>query len=277
MGPVRHSVFAGEWYPGDADELRKWIRTYLDAVPVTVPAKTDLIGLISPHAGYVYSGFTAAHGYRLLEGRDVEIAAVLSPYHGLPTGDIMAHAASAYETPLGRVPVARDLIETMRKETEISDVKSDDEHSIEIQLPFLQTVLKKFRLLPLMIGNRDVRQVESAVQALFHALRERPAVLIASTDLHHLDDYEDVRKRDGRVAEALETLEMKRIRNILAPDDCTVCGKVPISIVLETAVKMGANRLRTLYRSNSRDEFKGRYSGSYTVGYISAAIEKEFT
>lgn len=275
MGPVRHAVLAGDWYPGDRGELRKWIRAFLDAVPPPGPPKTGLVGLISPHAGYVYSGFTAAHGYRLLEGRDFEVAVVLSPYHGIPSGDIMVHAASAYETPLGSVPVARDLIEAMRRDTHVTELDGEEEHSIEIQLPFLQTVLKPFRLLPLMIGNRDVRRVENAVQALSHALRGNNAVLIASTDMHHLDDYEDVKVRDKRVADALETMELDRIRNILKPEECTVCGKVPISIVLETAMKMGANRLRTLYRSNSRDEFRGKYSGSYTVGYLSAAILNE--
>ncbi len=275
MKPVRPAVLAGDWYPGDQGELRKRIRAFLDAVPQPGPPKTRLIGLISPHAGYVYSGFTAAHGYRLLEGRDVEIAAVLSPFHGIPSGDIMVHAASEYETPLGRIPVARDLIDAMRRETHVSELSAEEEHSIEIQLPFLQTVLKPFRLLPLMIGNRDTRRVEDAVQALFHALRGYKTILIVSTDMHHLDDYESVRVRDKRVADELETMEIERIRNILSPADCTVCGKVPISIALETAMKMGANRLRTLYRSNSRDEFQGKYSGSYTVGYLSAAIENE--
>jgi MEMO1 family protein len=275
MRHVRPAVLAGEWYPGEPSELRKCIRAFLDAVPASDPPRSDLIGLVSPHAGYGYSGFTAAHGYRLLEGRDVEIAAVLSPFHGLPSGDLMVNTASAYETPLGRVPVALDLIEAMRDETEVTDVDAEEEHSIEIQLPFLQTALKEFRLLPLMIGNRDVRRVESAVQSLLHVLHGRKAILIASTDLHHLDDYAAVQKKDGRVMKALESFDIDAIRNVLNPDSCTVCGKVPVSIVLETAAKLGANRFRTLYRSNSRDEFKGRYTGAYTVGYLSGAIERK--
>jgi MEMO1 family protein len=275
MRRVRSAVLAGEWYPGEPAELRKWIRAFLDAVPPAEPPRSDLIGLISPHAGYVYSGFTAAHGYRLLEGRDVEIAAVLSPFHGLPSGDIMVNTASAYETPLGRVPVAMDLIEAIRNETEVTDVDAEEEHSIEIQLPFLQTVLKEFRLLPLMIGNRDVRRVESAVQALFHVLQGKKTLLVASTDMHHLDDTEAVRRKDGQVTQALESFDLDTIRNALNPNGCTVCGKVPVSIVVETAARLGANRFRTLYRSNSRDEFKGRSAGTYTVGYLSAAIERE--
>jgi AmmeMemoRadiSam system protein B len=275
MRHIRPAVLAGEWYPGEPSELRKWIRAFLDAVPQADPPRSDLIGLVSPHAGYVYSGFTAAHGYRLLEGRDVEVAAVLSPFHGLPSGDIMVNTASAYETPLGRVPVALDLIDAMRNETEVTDVDAEEEHSIEIQLPFLQTVLKEFRLLPLMIGNRDVRRVESAVLSLLHVLQGKKTILVASTDMHHLDDYESVRKTDGRVTKALESFDIDAIRNVLNPDNCTVCGKVPVSIVLEASTKLGANRFRTLYRSNSRDEFKGRYTGTYTVGYLSAAIERE--
>jgi MEMO1 family protein len=272
MRHVRSPVLAGEWYPGDRVELRTWIRDFLNRAPAPEAGQADPIGLISPHAGYVYSGFTAAHGYRLLEGLDYEIVAVLSPFHSYPAGEIMANTASRYETPLGRIPVARELIDAMREETEITDVDAEDEHSIEIQLPFLQTVLKEFRLLPLMIGNRDVHRVEGAVRSLHKILRGKKALLVASTDMHHLNDYEAVKKNDERVIRVLQKFDIGRIREVLSPETCTVCGKVPVSIVLDAAGRLGADRFRTLYRSNSKDEFRGRMTGAYTVGYLSAAM-----
>jgi MEMO1 family protein len=275
MRNIRSPVLAGEWYPGDPRELKRSIRDFLDRAPAPDPGGPFPIGLISPHAGVMYSGPTAARGYRRVEGRDFEIVAVLSPYHSYPSGDVMTGTASWYETPLGRIPVAHDLIDALRGETEITDVESENEHSIEIQLPFLQTVLKDFRLLPLMIGNRDVRNVEGIVRALEKALRGRKALLVASTDMHHLNSAEEVRRRDARVTAVLETFDLPEIRNALSPAGCTVCGKVPVSIVMDVAKRFGADRFETVHLTNSRDEFRGRYEGEYTVGYLSAVLTRE--
>lgn len=259
MNSIRPSVLAGEWYPDDPDDLKRMIQDYLDRVPERkIPGK--LIGLISPHAGYVYSGFTAAHGYKQLIGKSYDVAAVLSPFHSYPSGPCMIPSASAYETPLGRVPVARDLVNRLKSEIEITELRAEREHSIEIQLPFLQMTLKDFSLLPVMVGNPDVWDVENLVGALYKVLKGKKVLLIASTDLHHLNSLAEVKARDARVAEALEGFDLKRIRTALEPDSCTVCGKVPVSVVVNVAKRLGAERLEILYRSNSRDEFRGPYS-----------------
>jgi MEMO1 family protein len=273
MRQTRPSILAGEWYPEDPDELRRLIRATLDRVPER-GISGDPVGLISPHAGYVYSGFTAAHGYRLLEGRSFEVVAVISPFHAVPAGRIMIHSASAYETPLGEVPVARDLVKSLASRTEVKEVSREGEHSIEIQLPFLQVTMSGFSILPVMTAIRSVRDVSDVADALRETLKGRNALMIASSDLHHLNSSEDVETGDAEVASALEAFQLKGIRNVLEPDECTVCGKVPISIVTEIARKMGAEKLEVLYRSNSRDEYSGEYSGTYTVGYLSAVMLK---
>ena len=162
----------------------------------------------------------------------------------------MTTAASAYETPLGQVPVARELIRLLQHDMELTELHGDEEHSIEIQLPFLQTVLKGFSLLPIMVWNPDVNGVGGFARSLERILRGANAILVASTDLHHLHSYADVRSRDANVADALETFDLQAIRTVLAPESCTVCGKVPVSIVLDTAKRLGANRILNLYRSN---------------------------
>jgi AmmeMemoRadiSam system protein B len=274
MKPTRPSVLAGEWYPGDREELRLMIRGFLDRVPVK-ETTADPVGLISPHAGYVYSGFTAAHGYRLLSGRSYDVVVILSPFHALPAGRYMVHAASAYETPLGDVPVARDLVERLASQIEVLELSREGEHSIEIQLPFLQMTLAGFSILPIMVANRSVWDVSDISGALHQILKGRKALLIASSDLHHMHSYEDLVDADAKVADALETFQMKTIRTVLEPETCSVCGKVPISIVTEVAKKMKAETLEVLYRSNSRDEYRGDYSGDYTVGYLSAVLSKK--
>ncbi len=271
MPQTRPSILAGEWYPEDPDELKAMLRKYLDRIPGE-KVSGKMVGLISPHAGYVYSGFTAAHGYRRLEGRSFDVVAVLSPFHSYPAGRYMIHAASAYETPLGEVPVARDLVERLKSEVAITEMTGESEHSIEIQLPFLQMTLKTFSILPIMVAGADVWNVEDMVQALVKILKGRSALLIASTDLHHLHSVEGVKAGDAEVAAALERFDLKGIRTVLAPDACTVCGKVPVSIVAGASQKLGAERLDVLYRSNSKDEYLGQYTGTYTVGYLSAAM-----
>jgi AmmeMemoRadiSam system protein B len=271
MPRTRPSILAGEWYPENPDELRALIKGYLDRVP-RQKTSGKVIGLICPHAGYIYSGFTAAHGYRQLAGNSFDVVAILSPFHSYPAGRYMIHTASAYETPLGEVPVAVDLVERLMTQIEITKLPGESEHSIEIQLPFLQMTLGAFSILPIMVGGADVWQVEDMVQAIVKILEDKNALLIASTDMHHLHSVDAVKAGDAKVAAALEHFDLKGIRTVLEPDECTVCGKVPVSIVSGAAQKMGAERVEILYRSNSRDEYKGEYSGTYTVGYCSAAM-----
>jgi AmmeMemoRadiSam system protein B len=274
MNPTRPSVLAGEWYPDDPEELRRMIRGYLDRVPEKEIAG-DPVALISPHAGYMYSGFTAAHGYRQLAGRSFDVVAILSPFHTYPAGRVMIHSASAYETPLGKVPVARDLVERLASKIEVKKISREGEHSIEIQLPFLQMTMSDLTILPIMVASPSVWDVSDMTAALYDTLKGQKALLIASSDLHHLHSYKDVENADDEVASALKGFKIKNIRTVLEPEACTVCGKVPISIVTEVALKMGAETLEVLYRSNSRDEYHGEYSGTYTVGYLSAIMAKK--
>jgi MEMO1 family protein len=271
MKTVRPSVLAGEWYPDDPESLREMMREYLDRAP-KASVGGRMIGLISPHAGYAYSGFTAAHGYNVVAGAPPDLVAVVSPFHGYPAGNVMVHTADFYETPLGRIPVARDLVDRLREKLEITDMSCEEEHSIEIQLPFLQTVCGSFSLLPIMMWNPDVWRVGEMVDGLTDVLAGRNALLIASTDLHHIDSYSQVKKRDEQVVSALESFDLSVIRTALAPESCTVCGKVPVSVVAEASKRLGANRIKTLYRSNSKDAFSGPNKGAYTVGYLSAAL-----
>jgi AmmeMemoRadiSam system protein B len=271
MSRTRSSVLAGEWYPDDPRELEAQIRKTLDRVPRQT-SQEKVVGLISPHAGYMYSGFTAAHGYSRLIGRSFDVVAIFSPFHSYPSGRYMVNTASAYETPLGRVPVAGDIVERLSSVISVAGVSGESEHSIEIQLPFLQTVLKNFSILPVMTAGSDVWEIEDMVLALVEILQGKSALLIASSDLHHLHSYEAVKKGDEQVASALESYNLKGIRSVLEPDSCTVCGKVPISIVMDAARRLGAERAEVLYRSNSRDECAGEYSGTYTVGYLSAVL-----
>lgn len=268
---IRSSVLAGEWYPRDPDALEKMIHSYLDRVS-TQRSLDAIFGLITPHAGYLYSGFTAAHGYKQLMGRHYSVVVIVSPFHGYPIGRYMINTADAYETPLGTIPVAKDIIEALQQKVNITFINAEEEHSIEIQLPFLQYTLKNFSIVPIMVGHRDVNDVEDMVSALYSVLSDKNSLIVASTDLHHLHSYQEVVSKDALVVDAIASMELSRIRKILAPESCTVCGKVPISIVTDLVKQMGAKQCVVLYRSNSKDEYKDIYPGTYTVGYVSCAF-----
>lgn len=273
MQDVRKSSFSGSWYPGDKDVLMKAIEGYFRQVDLP-EISGDVIGLISPHAGYMFSGQVAAYGYSLIRGMDFDTVFVISPLHQLWGGKIVVNTANSYETPLGRVPVDRALIETLAKEIEIDAVQNDQEHAVEIQLPFLQSALESFKLIPLMMGQADVGEVEDIVTALIHTIEGRKALFIASSDLHHISDYEAVKQKDKIVVDALSAFDTMGIRNVLSQPDCSVCGRVPISLVIGVTKKMGAERLLILNQTNSGEITGEKSAGQYTVGYLSAAIVK---
>jgi AmmeMemoRadiSam system protein B len=133
-------------------------------------------------------------------------------------------------------------------------------------------ISEKFSILPIMVGHSDVNQVEDIVTGLTKILKDTNHILIASSDMHHINDYHSVQQKDKKVIEALQSFYMPEIRKVFSEPGCSVCGRVPISIVLETAKRLGAQEVRILHHTNS-SEVTGNYGpGQYTVGYVSAAI-----
>lgn len=270
---VRPSVISGTWYPDDRDELQRTIEGYFAKVN-DVSIQGEVVGLISPHAGYLYSGQVAAHGYKLIVGKVFDIVVIISPLHQMAAGRYVVNSASYYETPLGRVSVDRELVERITADVELSVVPRDNEHSLEIQLPFLQIALGDFKLLPIMVGPVSIYNCVDLVKVLVNVLGEKKILLVASTDLHHIANYDEVVKKDRMVVETLSGFDINKIREVLSRNDCSVCGRVPVSIVVDTAQRLGADKLVVLSQTNSGDVTGEKSPGQYTVGYLSAAIVK---
>lgn len=271
---VRSSVIAGTWYPGDANQLRKTIEAYFSKVDIS-PVKGEIVGIISPHAGYYYSGQVAAYGYKQIVGKSYDIVVVISPLHRMLAGTYVSTSASFYQTPLGDIPVAEALLDQLSQKVDLRRIPADNEHSLEIQLPFLQVALKSFYLLPIMVGHGDVYGNKDLVAILVKLLKSKRCLLVASSDLHHIDRYDEVVQKDQAVAQALSHFQLESIQEVLSRPDCSVCGRVPITIVVDTAQKLGANKLIVLEQTNSGDVTGDKSSGEYTVGYLSAAIVKK--
>ena len=270
---TRHSIIAGQWYPGTARELERTVERFL-ANAKAVPLDGAVVGLISPHAGYTYSGQTAAHAYRQVQGTRFDVVVVISPLHRLPLGRFAISSADAYETPLGLVKLDGERVGALEREIQVKRVAFDGEHSLEIQLPFLQVALGEFVLLPVMVGDASFEAGAELGSALARVLSGSNALIVASSDMHHIDDYSQVVHRDQVVIDAIAGFDMRRIQEALSPWDCSVCGRIPIFAMLTAAQALGADRVQVLHHTNSGDVTGIRTTGQYTVGYMAAAVYK---
>jgi len=276
-GGIRQSVIAGAWYPGQPDALRRTLQSYL-ANAKKVELEGELKALISPHAGYAYSGPTAAYAYKQLEDGPVfDIVTILSPLHQAYLGRFAVTRAAYYETPLGLVEVDAELVEALGKEVTLNRVGYDGEHSLEIQLPFLQYVLGSFTLLPVMMGESlssagGMAACRELSAALAKVLRGKKALIVASTDLSHLYDYDEVVRHDKVMVELVERFDIEGLAQALIEGRCHACGGAPVVTALLTAQALGANRAKVLHYTNSGDVTGNRRPGNYTVGYMAAAV-----
>jgi len=273
---IRRSVIAGSWYPGTESGLARTVDDYLAGVDQS-PVSGQLLGLISPHAGYAYSGQTAAYAYHQLQGRQVDSVVLLGPSHRAWVGDYAVSAEDAYETPLGLVPLDHELIAGLQGRVALRPVQRDAEHSLEIQLPFLQRQLGEFRLVPIMMNAEEPSAARRLAAALAETIRERPqgverTLLVASSDLHHIENYDEVVRRDRPVAEAIAAYDLEALTPLLMAPACSVCGRMPILTVLHAARALGADTVQVLHHTNSGDVTGQRGRGQYTVGYMAAAI-----
>ncbi len=286
-GPsVRAPVCADDrWYPSDAGELRQEIDAFLEQVN-DPPVQGELMGLISPHAGYAFAGQTAAHAYKQLEGRSYDRVILLGPNHHAGyyphLGPQAMTKSDFYRTPLGMIPVDADAVDKITTRVGIDFMRSDQEHSLEMQLPFLQRQLgNSFKLVPLMLakpfyiyGPREQHDCQELSDALLPVVGDK-TLLVASSDLSHLNDYEAVRENDAKTEHLLNEYDIDKLIDYMGNGaECRACGDVAIITVLLTARAHGANRVKVLYRTNSSDVIGQQIPGQYTVGYLAAAVYK---
>lgn len=276
MTTIRRSVIAGSWYPGTEKGLARAVDDYLAGVDQPLIAG-ELLGLISPHAGYVYSGQTAAYAYHQLQGRQVDTVVLMGPSHRAWVGDYAVNTEDAYETPLGLVPLDQEFIAALAGRLPLRRIQRDAEHSLEIQLPFLQRRLAGFRLVPIQMGTDDPAAAQRLAAALAETIRERSregshVLLVASSDLHHIENYDEVVRRDRAVVEAIAAYDLEALRAVLMSPRCSVCGRMPILTTLHAAKALGADAVKVLHHTNSGDVTGQKWPGQYTVGYMAAGV-----
>jgi len=271
MNPIRKSVIAGSWYPGNPAVLRKDIEHYFDSVSVP-KVKGEIVGLISPHAGYVYSGQIAAHAYHLIRGRKYDAVIVVGPSHRVAFHGVSVFSRGGFETPLGIVPVDEALAEKIKRANSvITDIPAAhlQEHSVEIQLPFLQVTLKDFSFVPMVMGDQSRDTCEKLAGAIHQASMGEKILVVGSSDLSHFYHDHTAKKMDAVALEHLKNFDAAGLSESLENGDVEACGGGPMVVVMMAARLMNANRAYLLKYATSGDVTGDKSS---VVGYASAAF-----
>lgn len=246
----------------------------------TDSAPADVVGLLTPHAGLMYSGPVAAYAFRAVFGREIEVVAIVCPSHFHDDGPVLTSACAAYQTPLGEVPVDHAAASqlrmalasalALRPEAALFALRGDDEHAIEIELPFLQrTLAPSFLLLPIMIRDQSLPVVNALGQALAQVLAGRRALVIASSDLSHDQSQAEALTLDRAMLAQVEAFDPLGVLMAQADGRGSACGYGAIATVLWAARALGATRARVLRHATSGD-----VSGHYetVVGYGAAVL-----
>ncbi len=277
MSDVRPSPIAGTWYPGRAEDLRASIARYLGQTAVPDIAG-EVVGIVAPHAGYRYSGGIAAHAFRCLQDLRPEVIAVLSPMHHPFPAPLYTSGHQAFGTPFGELLIDQTCLKMLqaqlkqRADLELELIRNDPEHSLEIELPFLQYVISTpFRILPIMIRDQSARTIETLGQALATTLSQKRALLVASSDLSHFYTADAARELDGHMLSRIASFDPAGVLSADAEGAGFACGRGAIAAVLWAAKDLGADRVQILKYGNS-----GETTGDWNrvVGYAAAVITR---
>lgn len=275
---ARPSPIAGRWYPDHPQDLAKSVDDYIQKARLP-EIKGDIIAIVAPHAGHLYSGPVAGYAFAAVRGLQPELAAVVSPMHYPYTDPVLTSAHTAYATPLGEIRIDQLALEDLDNHLKhdhyepISRVGRDPEHSLEIELPFLQRVLgAKFTLLPLMVRELDPKYLQQLGKNLARTLHKRSALLVASTDLSHFYPQAAAEQLDGEMLRRLEAFDPLAVLHAEDEGVGFACGRAAVAVVLWAARELGANHVQILHYATSGD-----VTGDFhqVVGYGAAVITRQ--
>ena len=275
ISAVRPSPIAGSWYPGDRDTLQSTIKAYIEQAEAPL-LQERIYGLIAPHAGYFYSGATAGFAYRCVQGQKYDICAVFSPLHDYQPFDFLTSSHSVYATPLGEIPIAASLMHEIEENLQaqsgltLQRIAYDREHSLEIQLPFLQVALAKdFELVPIMVRTHDPAKLQAAARVIAESLAGKRALIVASTDLSHFYPQSTANALDDVMTTHFSNFDPAGVLSAEANQKGFACGAGAVALALWTTQALGAKKVTLLHHTTSA-ETSG--DSSSVVGYAAAAI-----
>lgn len=270
MSYVRPAQVAGYFYPANPEKLKKDISLMLD---VTKPKeKVDKIfGIVAPHAGYVYSGKTAAHAYNLLIGKKYKTVVIISPSHSEYFPGISIFEGDAYETPLGTLKVDKEFREKLLTADGTIFLGYEGhrrEHALEVQLPFLQSVLKDFKIVPVVMGDQSKKNIDTLAKKLAE-VSDDETLIVASSDLSHFYNKTQADRLDSVVEKRIRDYDYDSLQSDLENHNCEACGGGPIVALMKAASLKNVPHSMVLHRCDSGDVTG---DNSEVVGYLSAVF-----
>ena len=270
----RSPSVSGAFYPSDPEQLRDSISSMISLVQAQISVSPEkLIGVVVPHAGYIYSGKTAAYAYYLLKNSSARDFVIIGPNHSSYPPETSIYPAGAWITPLGRCLVngreAEDIRNLVRG-SKLDEKAHRKEHSVEVQLPFLQYLFDgDFTFVPIIMGDQRLEMATNLSEGL-SSLGKLP-MIIASSDLTHYEPLETARRKDRMLLDAVESLDLHRFYRTLEQNVITACGYGAIATLMSVTAKLGG-RMRVLNYSTSYETSGESYS---VVGYSTIAAYLE--
>lgn len=270
MEKIRMPAVAGMFYPGAPDTLKKEINYLLSNYK---PSKTygNVLGIVSPHAGYKYSGATAAYAYNTIAGKSFETVVIISPSHREYFPGVSIYSGDAYRTPLGIISVNKQIRKKLIEESPAIFAGEEghrEEHALEVQLPFLQIVLGNFDIVPVVMGDQRKKFVDDLALALSKVL-DKNILIVASSDLSHFYPKQKASELDQKIEEYINNYDYTGLVEDLEKRNCEACGGGPIAVMMRAIEMNNKPKSEVLSRTDSGDVTG---DNSEVVGYLSAVV-----
>jgi len=271
---VKNADLAGSWYSASGPALERELKGYLDAAS---PEKIEgrIFAIISPHAGYQFSGPVAAYAFKSVQEMKVKTVIVIGFSHRRGFDGISVYDKGSFRTPLGEIPVDTKLAASLEGQSariSFYPAAFGEENSVEMMVPFVQLIFKGASIVPIAFGTQSYSDAVILADALASVLKERDdCLIIASTDMSHYKPYEKANEIDAHTIALLNSMKAKDLYGEAQLGICELCGIMPVTATLLAAEKLGFNDIKVLKYANSGDTFGDK---SRVVGYLAAAVYK---
>jgi len=269
---IREPVVAGSFYPADKKELESQVIQYIENSKYF--GLKDIKAIICPHAGYMYSGQVSGFSYRQVMDKDYDVIVIIAPSHSEYFEHVSIYPGKYFSTPLGLVEIDKGVCASLAEKDHsitFSEYGHGNEHSLEVQLPFVQIALKGIKIVPLVIGKQSRMLLERLGHTLGEVLNNKNPLIIASTDLSHYHPYELAESLDKKVYRLIDDYDLEGLMHDFTSEEIEMCGGGPVIASLLASRIMGAGKAKVLKYLNSGDITGDK---SAVVGYLSAATYK---
>ena len=276
---IKQPNVSGRFYPADLQELTQTIKAFLLEAD-SPDIKGDILVIISPHAGYEFSGRTAAFGYKAIKARQYDTVIVLGPSHYINFKGAALWPKGAFRTPLGSISVDESLSQSLLLVSSLFSsypAAFSREHSVEVQLPFLQLVLDNFKIVPVVLGYVDFSDCKNLAAAISEVIKDKNCLLIASSDMYHGYNYQEGELKDIYTLSFIKKLQPKELYDSIQTNKAQLCGWAAVITSMLVAKELGYEQVRVVDYTNSAKVMNRERMGDYCVGYGSVAIYKSHT